>query len=239
MEKKINIAIDGHSACGKSTTAKIIAQKLGYIYIDTGAMYRAVTYYFLEKFGTIPLDNPKLLEDTLQEIHISFMKQNEKVVVILNDKILHNEIRTPEVSQNVSPVSTLSFIRKFLVTQQQQIAKNKGVVMDGRDICTVVLPDAELKFFMTANSKIRAKRRQAELKESGVKLTLKEIEKNLLERDHIDSTRDDSPLILHPDAIQIDTSHMEIADQVNIILDYTEKVLGKFFSNKPKPSSKK
>ncbi len=224
MEKKINIAIDGHSACGKSTTAKIIAKKLGYIYIDTGAMYRAVTYYFLQKFGKIPLENPQLLEETLQEIHLSFVREEDKVIVTLNGKKLQNEIRTPEISQNVSPVSTLSFVRRFLVKQQQQIAKDKGVVMDGRDICTVVLPDAELKFFMTANSKIRAKRRQDELKESGVDLSLEEIEKNLLERDYIDSNREDSPLTLHPDAIQIDTSNIEISDQVNIILGYVKRV---------------
>lgn len=226
MNKKINIAIDGHSACGKSTTAKIIAKKLGYIYIDTGAMYRAVTYYFLQKFGKIPIENLQLLEETLQEIHLSFVREEDKVIVTLNGKKLNNEIRTPEISQNVSPVSTLSFVRRFLVKQQQQIAKDKGVVMDGRDICTVVLPDAELKFFMTANSKIRAKRRQAELKESGVDLSLEEIEKNLLERDYIDSNRADSPLTLHPEAIQIDTSDLEIDDQVNIILGYAEKVLG-------------
>lgn len=224
MEKKINIAIDGHSACGKSTTAKIIAKKLGYIYIDTGAMYRAVTYYFLQKFGKIPLENPQLLEETLQEIHLSFVREEDKVIVTLNGKKLQNEIRTPEISQNVSPVSTLSFVRRFLVKQQQQIAKDKGVVMDGRDICTVVLPDAELKFFMTANSKIRAKRRQDELKESGVDLSLEEIEKNLLERDYIDSNREDSPLTLHPDAIQIDTSNIEISDQVNIILGYVKRI---------------
>jgi cytidylate kinase len=226
MNKKINIAIDGHSACGKSTTAKIIAKKLGYIYIDTGAMYRAVTYYFLQKFGKIPIENHQLLEETLQEIHLSFVREEDKVIVTLNGKKLQNEIRTPEISQNVSPVSTLSFVRRFLVKQQQQIAKDKGVVMDGRDICTVVLPDAELKFFMTANSKIRAKRRQAELKESGVELSLEEIEKNLLERDYIDSNREDSPLTLHPDAIQIDTSDLEIEDQVNIILGHAKKVLG-------------
>lgn len=218
MKNKINIAIDGHSGCGKSTTAKIVAQKLGYIYIDTGAMYRAVTYYFLQKFGTIPLENKSLLEETLKEIHLSFVKENDKIDITLNGEKLYNEIRTPQVSQNVSPVSTLSFVRRFLVQQQQQIALQKGVVMDGRDICTVVLPDAELKFFMTANSKVRAARRKAELDTSGIEMSIEEIEANLLERDKIDSNREDSPLMQHPDAIVIDTSNIEIKDQVDRIL---------------------
>lgn len=226
MQKKINIAIDGHSACGKSTTAKIVAGNMGYIYIDTGAMYRAVTYYFQEKFGSIPFDNPKLLEETLNEIHLSFERDGDRINILLNGTRLQQEIRTQKVSANVSPVSALSFVRRFLVKQQQQIAANKGVVMDGRDISTVVIPDAELKFFMTANSHVRAVRRQAELKESGIEMNLEEVEKNLLERDYIDSTREDSPLTQHPDAIVIDTSNLQIDDQVQIILNRAKSLIG-------------
>lgn len=223
---KINIAIDGYAGTGKSTTAKEVARRLGYLYIDTGAMYRAVTLYFLNE--KIPFDlETKALQDALINLEIDFIngQANGKRSVTLNGRIVEQEIRTPEVNGAVSPVSTLVPVRHALVAQQQRMALRKGVVMDGRDIGTVVLPDAELKVFMTANMDIRAKRRLAEMEAKGMKSTWEEVKANLIERDRIDSSRSEGPLKKADDAIEIDTSHLQIEEQIEKILDLANKLI--------------
>lgn len=220
--KKINIAIDGHSSCGKSTTSKILAKKLKYKYIDTGAMYRAVTYYLL--INDIDWHDHSLLSEILEQIDIDFeVNENKENRTLLNGKDVEVEIRTMKVSNHVSEVSAISSIRKKLVEQQRQIAKNKGVVMDGRDIGTVVLPDACLKIFMTANIEARTERRWLELKAKGIALSPDEVRKNLEHRDYIDSNRADSPLKQASDAILLDTSKMNLEEQVNFIYNLVQK----------------
>ncbi|MCB0502633.1 MAG: (d)CMP kinase [Bacteroidetes bacterium] len=213
---KINIAIDGYSSCGKSSTSKKLAKKLHYKYIDTGAMYRAVTYYFLQH--KIDWKNENQLTDALNHIHINFQlnewKENRTV---LNGEDVEEAIRTMEVSKKVSEVSTVSAVRKMLVEQQQKIAIDKGVVMDGRDIGTVVLPNAELKIFMTAGIEVRTKRRWLELQANGIDLTYEEVKNNLEHRDLIDSTRLDSPLKQASDALLLDTSEMRLEEQIEWI----------------------
>src|SRR5690554_1963069 len=196
-KKKIVIAIDGHSSCGKSTLAKSLARELGYIYIDSGAMYRVVTLYALRN-GWIKNGEPdrqKVVEG-LKDIKITFHwdEQTEKNTTFLNGENVEDEIRQLEVSQNVSPVSTIAEVRREMVKQQRENGINKGIVMDGRDIGTVVFPDAELKIFMTASPEIRAQRRFQELKEKGLEVNFEEILKNVEERDTIDSGRKISPL---------------------------------------------
>jgi cytidylate kinase len=222
--KKINIAIDGHSSCGKSTTSKMLAARLKYKYIDTGAMYRAVTYYLL--INDIDWHNHSLLSEILEQIEVDFVV-NEKGEnrTLLNGKEVEAEIRTMKISNVVSEVSTISSIRKKLVQQQQQIAKRKGVVMDGRDIGTVVLPDAELKIFMTASIAARTERRWLELKEKGVGLTKEEVQKNLEHRDYIDSSRADSPLKQAKDAILLDNSNLNLEQQLEFIYDLVQEKL--------------
>lgn len=224
--KKIIIAIDGYSSTGKSTIAKKLAQALNYIYVDTGAMYRAVTYYALHHNCIIEgeLNSSKLI-DALPKISISF-KYNETLgfaEVYLNGKNIEKDIRTMEVSQYVSPVAALSEVRQKLVQQQQQMGKDKGIVMDGRDIGTVVFPDAELKLFMTASAETRAKRRYNELLERGQQLSYDEVLKNVTTRDYIDSTRKDSPLKKAKDAIEIDNSNLSIEDQLESILNLAKE----------------
>ncbi|MBO3116316.1 (d)CMP kinase [Winogradskyella sp. DF17] len=219
--KKIVIAIDGFSSTGKSTIAKKLAKALNYIYVDTGAMYRAVTYFALNS-GCIKdglLDSKRLI-NALPKIHIEF-KYNELLgfaEVYLNGANIEEQIRTLEVSQYVSPVATLSQVRKKLVQQQQLMGEHKGIVMDGRDIGTVVFPDAELKIFMTASSETRATRRYKELLERGQNLSYEEVLENVTTRDHIDSTRKDSPLIKADGAIEIDNSNLTIEEQLQTIL---------------------
>ena len=222
--KKITIAIDGYSACGKSTTAKALAAVLGYTYIDTGAMYRAVTLYFLDNY--ISLTNKKEIIDALSNIDVSFKLNPEtgKSEVCLNGLNVEKEIRKMRVTEKVSPVSAITEVRKAMVAQQQKMGKGKGTVMDGRDIGTVVFPDAELKLFMTADINIRAARRQQELFEKGQMVELNKIKSNLAERDHIDSTREEGPLKKAKDAILIDTSYITIEEQVDKIV---ELVVGK------------
>jgi cytidylate kinase len=222
--KKINIAIDGHSSCGKSTTSKMLAARLKYKYIDTGAMYRAVTYYLL--INDIDWHNHSLLSEILEQIEVDFVV-NEKGEnrTLLNGKEVEAEIRTMKISNVVSEVSTISSIRKKLVQQQQQIAKRKGVVMDGRDIGTVVLPDAELKIFMTASIAARTERRWLELREKGVGLTKEEVQKNLEHRDYIDSSRADSPLKQAKDAILLDNSNLNLEQQLEFIYDLVQEKL--------------
>ncbi len=215
--RKIVIAIDGYSACGKSTTAKEAARVLGYRYIDSGAMYRAVTLYFLENH--ISLSNPREIGKALQAIHVSF-KINAKGVseTYLNNLNVEKEIRLMPVSENVSPVSAIKEVRVAMVEQQRRMGKEKGIVMDGRDIGTVVFPDAELKFFMTADMQVRAFRRQQELLEKDMLVDLDEVIKNIEQRDKIDTTRAESPLRKADDAMIIDTTHITIEEQVDEVV---------------------
>ena len=216
--KKIIIAIDGYSACGKSSTAKAVAKALNYNYIDTGAMYRAVTLYFLQNYVT--LDNPNQVSKALKNIEIEF-RYNPKLQrseTFLNGIYVEDAIRQMQISDRVSEVSTLSEVRRFLVAQQQKMGKKKALVMDGRDIGTVVFPEAELKIFMTADMFIRAERRQEELFEKGEMIPLEAVIENLQKRDQIDTSRKDSPLRQAQDALQIDTSFITLEEQVEIIL---------------------
>jgi len=216
--KKINIAIDGYSACGKSSTAKRVAQRLGYIYIDSGAMYRAVTLYLQQHL--IDIDNLEGIALALPQIQIDFRKAGEVFHTFLNGVDVEQEIRQPAVAAQVSEVAAMSNVRRMLVEQQQKMAAQKGVVMEGRDIGSVVMPDAELKFFMTADVDVRTKRRQDELlKKSGKLFPLEELKANLQHRDRIDSTREDSPLTRVPNAIEIDTTHITLEEQIQLICD--------------------
>lgn len=214
---KINIAIDGYSACGKSSTAKIVAKNLNYTYIDTGAMYRAVTLFCIN--NNIDISNLEKLSIALNDVSLIFNDKNE---ILLNQENVSSTIRSVEVNQLVSEVSTISLIRKKMVEQQQKMAEQKGVVMDGRDIGSVVLPNAELKFFMTADIDIRTKRRMKELNLEFNDSSFQEIKDNLLKRDKIDSTRADSPLTKVDDAIVIDTTNITLEEQIDII---TQKAL--------------
>jgi cytidylate kinase len=219
--ERINIAIDGHAGCGKSTTAREVARRLGYLYIDTGAMYRAVTLHFLRNQVPLEEETPEMRK-ALDDLKIDFVVEGEKREVCLNGERVEGEIRSPEVSASVSQASVHPMVRRELVAQQQRMAKQKGVVMDGRDIGTVVLPEAELKVFMTASTEIRAKRRQQELKEKGVDWSLEKIIENLEQRDRIDASRKEGPLKKAEDAIEIDTSHINISEQVERVLKLAE-----------------
>jgi cytidylate kinase len=215
--KKITIAIDGHSSCGKSTMAKELARRVGYIYVDTGAMYRSVTLYALRN-GLIREDrsiDTEELERRIPDIHISFQLNAEtgRPDTYLNGECVENEIRTIEVSNHVSPIAALPFVRTAMVALQQQMGKNKGVVMDGRDIGTTVFPDAELKIFVTASAQVRAQRRYDELQQKGMPADFDEILKNVEERDYIDSHREVSPLRKADDALELDNSYMTIPEQ--------------------------
>jgi CMP/dCMP kinase len=224
--QKIVIAIDGFSGCGKSSTAKALAKILGYTYIDSGAMYRAATLHFLNH--KVNLGNIKDVLKHLNEIKISFEYNPEtgRQETFLNGKNVEDEIRSMRVSDHVSEVSKIKEVREELVSQQQELGKNKGVVMDGRDIGTVVFPEAELKVFMTADLTIRAKRRLKELHEKGQEVTLDEIVRNLAERDEVDSTRKESPLLMANDAVELDTSQLDFDDQVNKIVEFAENRIG-------------
>lgn len=214
---KIVIAIDGYSACGKSTTAKEVAKILGYKYIDSGAMYRAVTVYFLEHH--VSLSNPKEIAKALHNIIISF-KVNSKGIseTYLNNLNVEKDIRRMKVSENVSPVSTIREVRAAMVEQQRKLGREKGIVMDGRDIGTVVFPKAELKFFMTADILVRAFRRQRELLMLDRMVDLDTVIENIEKRDRIDTTRTESPLRKADDAIVIDTTHITIDEQVDEVI---------------------
>lgn len=215
--KKITIAIDGYSACGKSTTAKEVALAIGYQYIDSGAMYRAVTYYFMEHH--VAITNPKEVVRALDDIKISF-QTNAKGVneTFLNGLNVEKKIRKMKVSENVSQVSALKEVRLAMVDQQRRLGKHKGIVMDGRDIGSVVFPDAELKLFLTADIQVRAFRRQKELLEKGDMIPLDTIVANLTKRDEIDSTRAESPLVKPAGAIEIDTTFVTIDEQVDEVV---------------------
>jgi cytidylate kinase len=224
MNRKINIAIDGYSACGKSSTAKNVAKKLDYIYIDTGAMYRAVTLYFHQHL--IDLDNREGIEKSLPNIEINFRKVGEVHHTFLNNEDVEEEIRQPHIAALVSEVAAMSNVRKKLVQQQQKMAAQKGVVMEGRDIGSVVIPDAELKYFMTADLNVRTYRRQQELlKDTGRHFPLEELKANLVHRDRIDSTRKDSPLTKVADAIEIDTTTLTLPIQIDMIYNKAREII--------------
>ena len=217
--RKIVIAIDGYSACGKSSTAKVLAQQLSYAYIDTGAMYRAVTHYFQEH--NVALTNPREVTQALQKIEINFVAnaatgENE---TFLNGLNVEGVIRTPTVAGMVSEVAAIKAVREAMVAQQRRMGKKRGVVMDGRDIGTVVFPDAELKVFMTADINVRTERRQQELLEKGQLVSWNEVKENLIKRDQIDTSRAESPLRQAEDAFVIDTSHVIFEEQVEVILN--------------------
>ena len=228
--KKITIAIDGHSSCGKSTMAKDLAREIGYVYVDTGAMYRSVTLYALRK-GLFEEDGSvktEALEQEMPNIRITFQFNPEtgRPDTYLNGEYVEKEIRSLEVSSHVSPIAAIGFVRRALVTQQQQMGKDKGVVMDGRDIGTVVFPDAELKIFVTASAQVRAQRRYDELKAKGMPADFDDILKNVEERDYIDSHREESPLRQADDAILLDNSEMTIPEQKEWLLEQYKRIAG-------------
>lgn len=232
MEAKNNrivIAIDGFSSCGKSTMAKDLAKELGYIYVDTGAMYRSVTLYAL-RHGMFAADNTidtEALQKAMPEINISFRLNTEtgRPDTYLNGECVEKEIRSMEVSSHVSPVAALPFVRQALVRQQQEMGKEKGIVMDGRDIGTVVFPDAELKLFVTASPEVRAQRRVDELRAKGEAVSYEEVLANVKKRDLIDSTRAESPLRQAPDALVLDNSNMSIAEQKQWLMTQFKKAV--------------
>ena len=215
--KKITIAIDGFSSCGKSTMAKDLAKEIGYIYVDTGAMYRSVTLFALRHnlFNADGTIREEELKEQMKDINISFQlnKTTGRPDTYLNGENVENAIRTMEVSSHVSPIATLAFVREALVAQQQRMGAEKGIVMDGRDIGTVVFPKAELKIFVTASAEVRAQRRYDELKAKGMDADYADILKNVEERDYIDSHRATSPLRKADDAIELDNSNLTIAEQ--------------------------
>ena len=224
----ITIAIDGHSSCGKSTMAKNLAKELGYVYIDTGAMYRSVTYYAMQN-GMIDAEgniDTARLQQEMPNISISFKFNPEtgRPDTYLNGERVEDKIRTLEVSNHVSPIATLAFVREAMVAQQREMGKAKGVILDGRDIGTVVFPDAELKVFVTASAEIRAQRRYDELTAKGEECNYEDILKNVQERDFIDSHRKISPLKQAEDAIVLDNSNMTIDEQQEWLLKLTKEV---------------
>jgi cytidylate kinase len=213
--KKITIAIDGHSSCGKSTMAKELARRLGYVYVDTGAMYRSVTLYALRNnlFNADGSIKTSELEAAVPDIVIEQKSIDGKTTTFLNGENVEREIRTLEVSNHVSPIAALGFVRTAMVAQQQRMGEQGGIVMDGRDIGTVVFPHAELKIFVTASAEVRAQRRYDELQQKGMPADYADILKNVEERDYIDSHREVSPLRQADDALLLDNSHMTIAEQ--------------------------
>lgn len=226
--EKIIIAIDGFSSCGKSTMAKDLAHELGYIYVDTGAMYRCVALYALQhklflKDGEINIPE---LEAAMPNINISFKlnKETGRPDTYLNNENVENKIRTMEVSSHVSSIAAIPFVREALVAQQQKMGKDKGIVMDGRDIGTVVFPNAELKIFVTASPEVRAQRRYDELMEKGMEADYNEILENVKRRDYIDSHRDVSPLRKADDAIELDNSNISIEEQKQWLIHQYERV---------------
>ncbi len=231
MDKpRITIAIDGFSSCGKSTMAKALARHIGYIYIDSGAMYRAVTLYCLDH-GLIDGDtvNTTALLPLMNDIQIDFRPdaRSGKTHTFLNGRDVEQEIRSMRVSDKVSPVSAIPFVRTAMVAAQQKMGERKGIVMDGRDIGTTVFPHAELKIFVTASAETRAQRRVDELRAKGVEVDFDEVVANINKRDHIDQTRKESPLRKADDAILLDNSHMTIEAQDKWLIDRYEETIKK------------
>ena len=217
MSKNIVVAIDGYSSCGKSTLAKALAKKLHFIYVDSGAMYRAVTLYFINQ--GIKLDDESAIERALQNIHLNFHSRDYQTHITLNDEEVSEEIRKMHVSEIVSEVSALRSVRKEMVKQQQRMGELKNMVMDGRDIGTTVFPFADVKIFMTADPKIRAERRYKESKEKGELISLEEIFDNIAHRDFLDTTRRESPLMRAKDAIVLDNTTLNEKQQLEFALD--------------------
>ena len=224
--KKINIAIDGYSSCGKSTLARELAKRLGYIYIDSGAMYRAVTLYALRN-GLIHdgiIDRDKIVE-ALPSMEISFDRKYERAHTILNGEDIEEAIRTMEVSKHVSEISTIHEVRVHLKKQQQKLSEVGGIVMDGRDIGTQVLPHAELKLFMTADPEVRAHRRLKELEERGLDIDLETVRQNLRDRDIMDSTRKEDPLMRADDALDFDNTHLDQEEQLKQVYKMVQELI--------------
>lgn len=229
MEKKIIVAIDGHSSCGKSTMAKALAQKVGYIYVDTGAMYRAVTLFALRNDMFDAEGQPKAeeLEQAMADVNISFVLDEETKLplVCLNGEVVECEIRSLTVSSRVSPIAALPFVRAALTQAQQRMGLEKGIVMDGRDIGTVVFPNAELKVFVTASAEVRAQRRYLELTAKGDNVNFDDILRNVQERDYIDSHREVAPLRQAEDALLLDNSELTREEQMQWLLDTFKRVV--------------
>jgi len=229
LDKKITIAIDGFSSTGKSTLAKQLAKHLGYVYVDTGAMYRAVAYFAMkEEFINVDHFDKLSLVNSLPNIklHFQFNPELGFAEMYLNNENIEKQIRTLEVSNFVSKVAEVSEVRAKLVEQQQEMGKNKGIVMDGRDIASVVFPNAELKIFMTASAQTRAQRRFEELQQKGDKVSFDEVLKNVEERDYIDTHRSDSPLVKDINAIEIDNSYLSREEQFDKVLNLVTTILG-------------
>jgi len=224
MFKKINIAIDGHSSCGKGTLAREMAEVLNYTFIDSGSMYRAVALYFLQ--NDIIVSDSEQVANALKKIHLDFKlnDSNSRFEICLNGVSVEKRIRQMDVAVVVSEVAALSSVRKELVLMQQKLGMNKGVVMDGRDIGTVVFPDAELKIFMTADIEIRTQRRHKELVAAGTEISLEKVLENLMSRDRIDSNRKDSPLTLTKDYRLLDNSRISQKEQLQIALEWVEEI---------------
>ncbi|MBE9601251.1 (d)CMP kinase [Pedobacter sp. MC2016-24] len=224
MRKNLVIAIDGYSSCGKSTLAKALAKKLGFIYIDSGAMYRAVTLYFIR--NQVDMSNPEAVTDALQHIELNFHARDYQSHITLNGEEVSEEIRQMPVSENVSAVSANKIVRKEMVKQQQRMGKSKNIVMDGRDIGTTVFADAQVKFFMTADPKIRAERRFREMQSKGdTTTTLEEVFENLAHRDYADTTRVESPLTRAEDAIILDNTNITETEQLDFAMEQVQQYL--------------
>lgn len=215
IHEKFTIAIDGYSSCGKSTLAKALAQDLNFLYVDSGAMYRAVTYYFLK--NNIDLNNSEEVSRALSEIKIDLHHKNNQLIVLLNGEDISAAIRAMRISENVSAVSSIKAVRISMVKQQQALADRQHIIMDGRDIGTIVFPNAQLKIFMTAETKIRAQRRYDELISSHQEVSLEEVLNNIESRDLQDTTREESPLRRADDALLLDNSHMNQQEQLNFV----------------------
>ncbi|WP_342644445.1 (d)CMP kinase [Mucilaginibacter sp. CSA2-8R] len=225
MSKNIVVAIDGYSSCGKSTLAKALAKELHFIYVDSGAMYRAVTLYFLRNH--IDLTNTEQVTEALKNIHLNFHSRDYQTHITLNDEEVSDEIRLMPVSENVSPVSAIREVRKEMVAQQQRMGRIKDIVMDGRDIGTTVFPNAQLKLFMTADPKVRAERRFKELQPNNPDITLEDVFENLAHRDYSDTTRKESPLMRAEDAIILDNTNITPEQQLQFALEKVKPLLKK------------
>ena len=226
--KKIIVAIDGFSSTGKSTLAKQLAKHLGYVYVDTGAMYRAVALFAMQNncIGVDFLDKEKLVNSLPSiRLHFKFNPELGFAEMYLNDVNVETEIRTLEVSNYVSKVAEISEVRAKLVEQQQEMGKEKGIIMDGRDIGTVVFPNAELKIFMTAGADTRAQRRFDELQAKGDSVTYEEVLKNVVDRDYVDTHREDSPLVMAEDAIEVDNSYLNRKEQFDVVLELINDII--------------
>jgi CMP/dCMP kinase len=226
MSKNIVVAIDGYSSCGKSTLAKALAKKMNFIYVDSGAMYRAVTLFFLR--NQTDLNNHELIIDALQHIDLNFHSRDYESHILLNGEEVSEEIRKMPVSENVSRISAIKEVRQAMVKQQQRMGASKNIVMDGRDIGTVVFPDAQVKLFMTADPKIRAERRHKELISKGENIGLEDIFENIAHRDYQDTTRAESPLIRAQDAVILDNTNLSEEEQLQFAIDKIKPFLAKF-----------